>query len=53
MHGKAAYRHVLSRVVRQSKVSCYRLRSMFLISFDVTQMATQSSCGFAEVYILA
>ena len=36
MHGKAAYCHVLSGVVRQIKVSRYRLRCSFVISFHVT-----------------
>ena len=36
MHGKAAYCHVLSGVVRQIKVSRYRLRCIFVVTFDVT-----------------
>ena len=32
MHGKATYCHVLSGLVRQIKVSCYRLRCIFAIS---------------------
>ena len=36
MHGKAAYCHVVSGVVRQIKVSRYRLRCIFVITFDVT-----------------
>ena len=36
MHGKVAYCHVLSGGVRQIKVSRYRLRCIFVMSFDVT-----------------
>ena len=55
MHGKAAYCHVLSRVVRQIKVSRYRLRCIFVVTFDVTKMfaetVTYSSSGLADVYL--
>ena len=43
MHRKAAYRRVLSGVVRQIKVSRYRPRCIFVISFDVTQIFAERS----------
>ena len=56
-HGKAAYCHVVSGVVRQIKVSRYRLRCIFVISFDVALMlvetVTLSFSGLADVYLLA
>ena len=42
IHGKAAYCHVVSGVVRQIKVSRDRLRCIFVISFDVTQMFAET-----------
>ena len=55
MHGKAAYCHVLSGVVRQIKVSRYRLRCIFVVTFEVmemfTEMVTYSSSGLANVYL--
>ena len=39
MHGKAAYCHVLNAVVRQIKVSRYRLRCIFIISVQFSLLS--------------
>ena len=49
MHGKAAYCHVLSGVVSQIKVSRYRFRCIFVISFEVSRCSRKQSHNLLPV----